>query len=110
MPVTGIADGLVCATPRAAAAIAGSATSISRREILLSINHELQQIAVRIAEVRARALRLTSTRTGHRAFFDAHTGGVDPCLELRGRAVPDEAEISARRRRGRRAQRLLRIL
>src|SRR5689334_21499632 len=78
--------------------------------ISLSVNHELEQIAVRVASVSARTLRLASARPRNRTFFHTRTGGVEPRLELRRRAVPHETQVAARRLGRRRAQREGRVL
>src|SRR6266850_8507369 len=75
-----------------------------------SIDHELEQVAVRIADVGARALCLTPALARDRTFFDARARGVEPRLELRGRAVPHETQVAARRFRRRRPQRERRVL
>src|ERR1700746_1456007 len=109
MPVTWIGAPGVCPNVLVAATIAGSEHNSSRREsgsVMSSpVNHEFEQVAVRVADVGARALRLTSALPRDRTLFDARARGVEPGFELRGRAVPDETQIATRRLRRRRTQR-----
>src|SRR6266566_10134853 len=69
-----------------------------------AIDHELQEIAVRVSDVHARAVGPATAVPRHRSLFDRGAHVVEKLVErLRG-SVPHEAEVAARRRRGRGAQ------
>src|SRR5262249_54220682 len=79
-------------------------------QITLSVNDEFEEVAVWIAVVGARPAGLAPAWARHGPSLHPRPGRVEPGLELRRRAVPDEAEIAARRLRGGRAQREARVL
>ena len=73
-------------------------------------DHEFEEVAVRVADVHARALGLAPALARHRALDDGDFGAVEPGLEGGGRAIPHETEITAGRLRRGRTQRERRVL
>src|SRR5207244_1640235 len=74
------------------------------------IDHEFQEIAVRIADVHAGTALSTAALTTHRALDDLHTGSIQQCRQGCRRPIPDEAQVTAWRLGGRRSERELRVL
>src|SRR6266699_2799347 len=66
-----------------------------------SVDHELQEIAVRIAGVHARCRRLPAAFPAHRTLFDRGARAVEQGAERLGRSLPHEAEVAAGWLRGR---------
>src|SRR5437016_4571724 len=67
-----------------------------------AIDHELQEVAVGVSDIHARALGPTSAVAGDRSLFDHRPCVVEEGAERLGRPIPHEAEVAARwcRRRG----------
>src|SRR5215831_9798177 len=69
--------------------------------ILGRIDHELEQVPVRVPHVHARSLGTTATVAFHRALLDLGARPAEEPVQRCRRSVPHEAEITARwRRRG----------
>src|SRR5262245_41796549 len=62
-----------------------------------SIDHEFKEIAIRIANVNARSGCLTPALTSDRPGFHFRARFVERRFQRCGRAVPDKAQIAARR-------------
>src|SRR6267378_7692561 len=61
----------------------------------LRVDHELQQVAVRIANVDTRARLAAPTRAIHGTQFGLRSGGLEQRLQRGGGAIPHETEIAA---------------
>src|SRR5579864_122574 len=72
---------------------------------LLWVGDELEQVAVRVAHVDARAGGLATALPLGRAFDDLDPGAVEERGQRGHRSVPHEAEVPARRSRRRRPER-----
>src|SRR5438309_975268 len=68
------------------------------------IDDELQEIAVRVADVDARAIGPPPAVAGHRALDDLRAGAPQELVQCLLRPLPYEAEVAARRGRPRRPQ------
>src|SRR5262245_13330568 len=62
------------------------------------VDHELEQVAVRIPHVHARPGCATAADPVDRPLLDLHARLGEPRLQGTGRAVPHEAQVTARRR------------
>src|SRR5262245_55704370 len=69
------------------------------------VDHELEEVAVRVARVHARRRSPAPAFARDRSLLDGRTHIVEERVQLVRRPVPHEAEIAARWLRGRRAQR-----
>src|SRR6266550_5860508 len=74
------------------------------------VDHEFQEIAVRIADVHAGTGFPAATLTIHRTFDDLRAHALQHRLQRRRCSIPDKTQVAARRFRGRRSKRERRIL
>src|SRR5579862_6006985 len=65
--------------------------------LALRVDHELQQVTVRIADVYAGGGLLSPALPRNRTFNDLCPGAVEHRLKRFGRSIPDEAQVAARR-------------
>ena len=74
-------------------------TSAGISMLLSVIDHELQQVLIRVADVHARCGRSTSTLALHGPLDDVDADIIEQRVKRLGRPLPHEAQIAARRSR-----------